>query len=134
MSNCLNDSWKKGDKVELTKLNNGMEPGIYTVARGGTKKPGYNLTVFISGAAGSTKTIYTDYCKAAIVTIEDFEEQVETLESEITIAKAKVKWMKANKVDEYDETQFKIWNTMQIVKDEKDEMKAAKLIAELFKA
>jgi hypothetical protein len=134
--------WKKGDVVKVTQYHNSVPAGTYIVSRGGTKAPGYNISIFQRGSSGPTWNVYTDYCIEGEITLKDFEKRVEELESEIRVCQAKVKWMKQNGVKEYDEQQFKIWttmqivkeDTMQIVKEEKDEIKAAKLIAELFKA
>jgi len=126
-------NWVKGDVVELTQMNNGIQPGTFIVARGATKAAGHNLSVYRTGESGQTISLYTDYIVAGQATVEDFENKVKELETEIRIVKSKVKWMSENSVEKYDELQFKIWNTLQIVKDEKDSVKAAKLISELFK-
>lgn len=65
---------------------------------------------------------------------DQIEASIKEHELEIEKAKAKLKWMVATNSEEYDEDEFKVWHTLEIIEDPKtNKTDKAKAIAALIK-
>jgi hypothetical protein len=109
--------WKKGDKVVLqqgTAYVNGAY--AYGVANGTGQ--GYNFSVTQLEGATQSK--------------EELTKEIISLEEQIKISKAKLKYMEETKQEIFEETEFKVWNTLQLMKGKKTDLEKAKAIAALI--
>lgn len=66
---------------------------------------------------------------------EDLEKDIISLESDLVLVKAKLAYLVETKQDVFDETEFKVWNTLQVLKQgKKSDLDKAKAIAKLIKS
>ena len=133
---------KKGDKVKLrfapkgkpTSSNSNISMGgQYIVGdpyNASNSYKAYYITWVTGGAAG---WVY-EHEIAGPETKEDIAKQIDKLQSEIDCLKSKLEWMNDVGVDEYDEDEFKVYETLKTLQDNDLDLKAkTKLIASLIK-
>lgn len=108
--------WKKGDKIvvqQSTAYINGQY--AYVVAANGQ---GYNLTLSQVDNLTETK--------------EEIQKTITSLEESIKLQKAKLKYLESTKQDNFEDTEFKVWNTLQLIKGKTSDLEKAKAIAALI--
>jgi hypothetical protein len=133
---------KKGDKVKLrfapsgkptsnnTNINSG---GTYVI---GNQHDTGNIykAYYITHVAGANAGWVYEYEIVGPETKEDIAKQIDELQSEIDCLKSKLGWMNDVGVDEYDEDEFKVYETLKTLQDNDLDLKAkTKLIASLIK-
>ena len=83
--------------------------------------------------SAGTYTFYVGDYKKMEETQEELLEKVTELEKEVEEIHKKIAWMKAVKAEKFDETEFKVWTTLQVLNDKKiSEYEKAKVIAQLI--
>ena len=65
--------------------------------------------------------------------IKNVKEEISKLEKELETLNDKKTFMTKNKLSEWDENQFKVYQTLQLLKSKKSDIDKAKIIAELIK-
>ncbi len=65
--------------------------------------------------------------------IKNVKEQISSLEKELKALNDKKTFMTKNKLTEWDQNQFKVYQTLQLLKSKKSDIDKAKIIAELIK-
>jgi hypothetical protein len=66
------------------------------------------------------------------LTKEELESELKELKDQQTLIENKLKYIKATKSESFDETEFKIYNTLQLLKGSKSDLDKAKAIAQLI--
>lgn len=78
--------------------------------------------------------LYVSHLDFYMITKDQIQKSIDDAKATILENEAKLNWLKQTKNEEFDEDEFKVWHTLQIIKDPAttDEMKA-KAIASLIK-
>lgn len=90
------------------------------------------IRLSINGKVGNGGYLFIDELSLSNLDKKGLQEEVDRLEIEIQLTKAKIEYLKATKQEEFDETEFKVWNTLQTLKTKKTDIEKAKIIAELI--
>lgn len=77
--------------------------------------------------------IALSYFEKACFTQKEIEAEIEILEKDISSKKSMVRWMKATKSEKYDEVEFKVWNTLELLDSNSSQIDKARAIAALIK-
>ena len=136
------NKFKVGDKVKLrfgpsgkgTSSNSNINLGGYYYIQGdyntGNGYKAYNITHVAGGSAG---WVY-EHEIVGSETKEEITKQIEELQSEIECLKSKLDWMNEVGVDEYDDDEFKVYETLKTLQNDSLDIKSkTKLIASLIK-
>jgi len=97
-------------------------------------------TAFLSGVyaqfqiGGVSYNFSVANVELAVVTVGDLNADIHEAEETIATAKAKIKYLEQSGSQEFDETEFKVWNTLQLLKGKKNDLEKAKAIAALINA
>jgi hypothetical protein len=129
-------SFRKGDRVQ-TVVDNANDIGypagkVFTVFRGGTIGPGYSILVYQAGNSGSTFIISTQNLKLALITIPELEKELNELLDQREVILSKIKFMRELELDEFDETQYKVYRALEVLDSTKSKVQKAKVIADLI--
>lgn len=135
--------FKVGDKVKLrfapsgkpsSSNSNISKCGQYIVGsqyNTGNGHKAYNITHDAGG--GDAGWVY-EHEIVGSETKEEITKQIDELQSEIECLKSKLEWMDEVGVDEYDEDEFKVYETLKTLQDNDLDIKSkTKLIASLIK-
>lgn len=135
--------FKVGDKVRLKHAPSGKPLSTNSnISRGGQYIVGsqyntsngyeaYNITHASGGLDAGW--IYVHEIVGS-ETKEEITKQIDELQSEIDCLKSKLEWMNEVGVDEYDEDEFKVYETLKTLQDNDLDIKdKTKLIASLIK-
>jgi hypothetical protein len=109
------NGWKKGD---IVLISNAFVSNPYVQVVRMDTGGAYNLTL-------AQIDTYVD-------SRADLEEEGKKLVEALDINKAKLKYLDETKQDIFDETEFKVWNTLQLLKGKKNDLDKAKAIAALI--
>lgn len=106
--------WQKG---AIVKITNAFVSGSY---------------VQITHESGGAYNLTLAQFEGCVETKEDLKNEVAYLESRIEEYKSKLAYLNETKQDTFDETEFKVWNTLQLLKGKKNDLEKAKAIAALI--
>lgn len=127
----LSDYLNKGGKVRSLNNNSGVSRGgIITCQKDACYVNGsYVYAVLANGQVYSWTLASVE---KVMETKIDLEETVRQLTQEIQTIESKLKYLSETKQDTFDETEFKVWNTLQVLKGKKNDIEKAKVIAQLI--
>ncbi len=134
--------FKVGDKVKLKYAPSGKPSssnsnismgGQYIVGSQYNTSNGYESYNITHAAGGDAGWVYVHEIVGS-ETKEDITKQIDELQSEIECLKSKLEWMNEVGVAEYDEDEFKVYETLKTLQNDDLDIKAkTKLIASLIK-
>lgn len=112
------NGWKAGDILNITNPGYQAQSGasyIYVILENGAA---YNLTL--------------QQIDVLVQNKEQLLEEIRKAELVIAIVTSKIKYMETAGTEEFDENEFKVWNTLQVLKTKKTDFEKAKEIAKLI--
>jgi hypothetical protein len=112
------NGWKKGDIVDI------INPGQQHTSGG--------ALIYVIISNGQAYNINLTQVDVLIQTKEQLLEDIKVAETLIAIATSKIKYMEFAGTEEFDENEFKVWNTLQVLKTKKTDFEKAKEIAKLI--
>lgn len=123
-------------KVGMTvKLNNdryssyGMKKGDkYEILH----KSGSSIQVFSEGYGGNINTNASDW-DIFSASKKELEVELKKAEGEVSVIKAKLKWLEQTGSETYDENEFKVWQVLSTIDSKMTKLQKAKAIAALIK-
>jgi hypothetical protein len=119
--------FKAGDRVRIKcdRANHGIETGtIVTI----TRKQGQYYYIEEYGV-----NIMPGDAEKVEYTMKEMQKELKAAKAVVADLNLKIKFMKANKLDEFDETQYRVYAALQALKSKGTDIEKAKLIAELMK-
>ena len=116
-----------GDRVKIVKdtAGHGIEPGTFV-----TISYRQGRMYFIEEYGMSINPC--DAEKSAL-TMKELKKELKEAKAVVETINMKIKFMKANKLEEYDENQYKVYAALQALKGKTSDIEKAKLIADLMK-
>lgn len=147
-SNTKIPTYLIGKKIIITGNSNSHNYGPIGTVVEVTGSPyvnggsGNNFTAVSNLVSGGNQIMFANFSVIEDYTVDMLEEQLEKLKQakkdidvEIVEVKAKVSFMKDNKLDTFNENEFKVFHTLQLLsKKDLSEMDKAKAIAKLISA
>lgn len=94
-----------------------------------TAAPSTNGTVRIN----NIWSLYPDEFSYGPVTRKDIQEQVDSLNKEISVLKGYLEFLDETGLETYDETEVKVYQTLKVLKQSGSDLEKTKLIAALIK-
>lgn len=88
--------------------------------------------IHVTGESGNLIGVPLNALESLVQTQQEFEEQLLEYEAKIVEIKSKLAWMKKVKVDVYDETEFKVWQTLETLDSKATQIQKMKAIAALI--
>ncbi len=108
--------WKKGAEIIIN-------PGSAIVS---------GQYVNVITANGSTYNLALNQFEGGAVTKEELHSQIGIRKSEIVVLESKLEYLTKTGQDNFDDTEFKVWNTLQVIKGKKSDLEKSKAIAALI--
>lgn len=121
-------SFKIGDKIIIVANNSGHSIPLNTVCTLNRISGTNYYTVEYPNMY-----LRTSDFKEGIQTLEDVKTDLETFEALVEETKAKLAFMKANKLNEFDPDQFKVYAVLKTLDSKSSLVEKSKVIAELIK-
>lgn len=113
---------KKGTIITITRINFGSPIYLYHDHNGS-----YVTPTCLEELALSKEDVEKN--------IKDLKKQIKALQTEIKGEESKIKFMQENKLDTYDEEEFKVYKTLEALEDPAtSKVQKAKIIAALIKS
>lgn len=100
--------------------------GSYSTTNGAGLIPGGNTIYWTELAIGSSSI------EELKNELEDIKKRAKRLDEEFAETENKIAFMSANNLEEYDDNQFKVYQTLQVLKGKKTDIEKAKIIASLI--
>ena len=121
----------KGKKVKVVSTASGHgkpEGTIITVKTAVVYNNGQNNAIIVNNGAWmfTTDIAFPEVSKA------ELEEELKNIKKAEKEVKEKLDYLKATKQNTFDETQYKVYNTLQVLKSKNSDVEKAKVIAELI--
>jgi hypothetical protein len=122
------NSFKTGDKVRITSNTCNHRIAIGTVV-----VLGMNLGNGYFQVPSHGCNVQPDDIEHVAQTLEDFEAELAKLDAKAEQVRLRVEYMKKTKSDTFDETEFKVYGALQLLKGKKSDKAKAAAIAKLIK-
>lgn len=119
IGNCNSHGYEIGKIYKIHSPHGCGEPECYILAEK-------------NGRPGSTVISIKDM-EAVGLTKADFEKERDELDKKIAEIDNKIEWMTKNKVEKFDETEYKCWAALKTLDSKVSMMDKAKIIAKLIK-
>lgn len=93
---------------------------------------GTNSTITIRNSNGVSVNVYLTDIALVEETLDELVAEITMMEKSIALIQGKINYLKETGSSLFDETEFKVWNTLQILKTKKTDIEKAKVIAQLI--
>lgn len=121
---------RKKVKIVGNKAGHGFSMGVLTDIANCIQS-GSNVCVYL--VTGTAYTVQlADIEPVSAETKAEIQENIKKLEAEIAINKSKLKFIEETGSEVFDETEFKVFQTLQTLKGKKSDIEKAKAIAKLI--
>lgn len=126
-----------GKTIEIVAARAGHAIGIGTRIKMGSTplascQNGSNSTVTVIHPNGAPISVYLTDIAMVEETAEELTAQITVMEKSIALIQSKLSYLKETGSSLFDDTEFKVWNTLQVLKTKKTDIEKAKVIAQLI--